>query len=251
MKDFYKRPAHVSYELMRVLSKISRKSRDPLTAILDASMTEGDRITAPWAPLPEHYERLGWAGDGAEHQAALQRDGFVRITQDEQWFWIIRKRVPWWVRPMYLLDRCANCIAADNYQCGCTPLNDVTSSMKLYVLKLEEGRYYVGTSQTPIYRLTRHASRAGGSIWTERYLPLRIVSCRIVDHATHLKDEDDETLELMRRYGVDRVQGGTFTGEAGQERARLRLERERGTVDAKSPIHLTFVDLQKAAGGAA
>ena len=43
----------------------------------------------------------------------------------------------------------------------------------IYVLKLQENKYYVGKTTNPTYRLDDHFSE-GGSAWTKKYKPISI-----------------------------------------------------------------------------
>lgn len=76
----------------------------------------------------------------------------------------------------------------------------------LYVLQLENNKWYVGKTTDIAARFKQHASGAG-SAWTKNYKPLKIVETR------RLKDQYDETnttKEYMKKYGVDNVRGGAY-----------------------------------------
>lgn len=76
----------------------------------------------------------------------------------------------------------------------------------LYVLQLEDGKYYVGkTSNFPV-RYKQHKDGLGSS-WTSKYRPLRVSEVRT------LKDEYDEnntTKDYMKKYGINNVRGGAY-----------------------------------------
>ena len=77
----------------------------------------------------------------------------------------------------------------------------------LYVLQLQNGKYYVGKTADINRRYAEH--KAGhGSAWTSMHRPIKIMEVR------PLKDEHDEnntTKDLMKKYGVDNVRGGSYT----------------------------------------
>lgn len=76
----------------------------------------------------------------------------------------------------------------------------------IYVLHLEEGKYYVGKSNNPEERIKQHFN-GNGSGWTKKYKPIEIVI--INSNCSHF-DEDKITKEYMAIYGIDNVRGGTY-----------------------------------------
>lgn len=75
----------------------------------------------------------------------------------------------------------------------------------IYVLALEDGKYYVGRSAEPAQRFLQHVEGAG-SEWTRRFAPLRVVECVQGDAF----DEDKLTKRYMQRYGIENVRGGSY-----------------------------------------
>lgn len=78
-----------------------------------------------------------------------------------------------------------------------------------YVLKLEDGKYYVGRTNSPKFRLDDHFS-GDGSLWTSIYQPVEVVEFRKTKDEC---DENDTTIEYMKKYGIDNVRGGSFCKE--------------------------------------
>ena len=76
----------------------------------------------------------------------------------------------------------------------------------VYVLQLESGKYYIGKTESPEYRLESHFSSAG-SAWTRLYKPTRVVEIK-PDCDNY--DEDKVTIQYMNKYGIDNVRGGSF-----------------------------------------
>jgi len=76
----------------------------------------------------------------------------------------------------------------------------------IYVLKLENNKYYVGKTTNPRIRLETHFSDLG-SYWTKKYKPISIHELR-----PDKKDIDEQivTQEYMKKYGIDNVRGGPW-----------------------------------------
>lgn len=76
----------------------------------------------------------------------------------------------------------------------------------IYVLELEQGKYYVGKTNDPQFRIQTHFN-ASGSAWTKRFKPVRVLEL-IPDCDDY--DEDKYTKKYMDTYGIDNVRGGSF-----------------------------------------
>lgn len=77
----------------------------------------------------------------------------------------------------------------------------------VYVLKLQQGKYYVGKTSNPQFRLESHFLE-NGSAWTRMYKPTQLLEL-IPDCDNY--DEDKYTQIYMDKYGVDNVRGGSYT----------------------------------------
>jgi predicted GIY-YIG superfamily endonuclease len=77
----------------------------------------------------------------------------------------------------------------------------------LYILQLEDDKWYVGKSSDVAVRFAQHTS-GKGSAWTREYPPIRIAETRPI---TSPHDETNITKDLMKKYGVDNVRGGAYT----------------------------------------
>lgn len=77
----------------------------------------------------------------------------------------------------------------------------------IYVLLLEEGKYYVGKTRNIEQRLKDHYE-GNGSQWTKLYKPIEPI--QIVENCVDF-DEDKYVLIYMSKYGIDNVRGGTYT----------------------------------------
>lgn len=76
----------------------------------------------------------------------------------------------------------------------------------IYILQLEEGKYYVGKTSNPEFRIEKHFN-LNGSAWTKKYKPLSLLE--IIPDCDEY-DEDKYTLKYMEKHGINNVRGGTF-----------------------------------------
>ena len=44
----------------------------------------------------------------------------------------------------------------------------------IYILQLEQGKYYVGKTNNPLFRLEQHFN-SNGSVWTTKYNPISVL----------------------------------------------------------------------------
>jgi predicted GIY-YIG superfamily endonuclease len=78
----------------------------------------------------------------------------------------------------------------------------------IYVLKLENDKYYVGkTHRGSDIRFQEHIS-GKGSEWTKLYKPISILETTEHDSAF---EEDVFTKKYMMKYGIENVRGGSYT----------------------------------------
>lgn len=77
----------------------------------------------------------------------------------------------------------------------------------IYVLKLENGKYYVGKTNNVLRRVQEHTD-GRGSKWTELHKFVELVDVFPVENCF---DEDTRTLLTMKTHGVDNVRGGTYS----------------------------------------
>jgi len=76
----------------------------------------------------------------------------------------------------------------------------------IYILKLENGKYYVGKTTNPSFRIERHFNSTG-SAWTSKYKPVSVETI-IPDCDDY--DEDKHTKKYMAKYGIENVRGGSY-----------------------------------------
>lgn len=94
---------------------------------------------------------------------------------------------------------------------------DPSKNWHLYVLKLEQGKYYVGiTSQSPEKRFNEHL-HGRKSYWTEKYPPLEIiqtVDLGGLDLEAAKEYENKVTRKYMKAKGINNVRGGDLRAES-------------------------------------
>lgn len=94
--------------------------------------------------------------------------------------------------------------------------------ISIYLLKLEQGKYYVGKSKDPINRFEDHIN-GNGSVWTTKYKPVELV--KTFENCDEF-DEDKYTKIFMNQYGINNVRGGSYVQVELDDQTVKLLERE-------------------------
>ena len=76
----------------------------------------------------------------------------------------------------------------------------------IYILQLENNKYYVGKTNNPNFRLNNHFN-SNGSSWTNKYKPVQVL--KLITDCSDF-DEDRYTKEYMSKKGINNVRGGTY-----------------------------------------
>ena len=97
----------------------------------------------------------------------------------------------------------------------------------IYILQLENNKYYVGKTNNPQFRLEQHFNSTG-SVWTTKYKPLSVLEM-IKDCDEY--DEDKYTRKYMDKFGVDNVRGGSFCEEVLPITTFSMLEKMKNTAE--------------------
>jgi hypothetical protein len=87
----------------------------------------------------------------------------------------------------------------------------------IYVLQLEQGKYYIGKTNNPQFRLESHFN-SNGSEWTKLYKPIKVIA---INPNCDDYDEDKITRQYMDKYGINNVRGGSF----------VSVKLEKSTID--------------------
>jgi hypothetical protein len=100
--------------------------------------------------------------------------------------------------------------------------------MFIYILKLEEGKYYVGRTNRLVDRIEAHVM-GRGSEWTKKYKVKKLIRSY---ETNDMYDEEKETRRCMSRYGIRNVRGGSYArieiGEVEIKRLRREIRGSEG-----------------------
>ena len=103
---------------------------------------------------------------------------------------------------------------------------DVTYGNHVYVLKLEDDKYYCGMTSKIVSRIKKHFN-GGGAVWTKKYPPIRIEECILIHNGDHPGEiEKQKTLEYMSLYGWENVRGSGWCMEKLLEKSISLTEIE-------------------------
>ena len=82
----------------------------------------------------------------------------------------------------------------------------IIQTTNIYILKLKEGKYYIGKSNNVLNRFQQHVN-GNGSSWTKKYKPISIE--KTIENVSSF-EENKITKEYMYKYGIDNVRGGSY-----------------------------------------
>lgn len=98
----------------------------------------------------------------------------------------------------------------------------------IYILELQQGKYYVGKTDNPLFRLDDHFN-SNGSAWTNLYKPIQVLE--LIPNCDNY-DEDKYTRKYMDKYGVNNVRGGSFvTIKLDESMIDYLTQMSNGTTD--------------------
>ncbi len=93
--------------------------------------------------------------------------------------------------------------------------SDIQKHYWLYILKLEQGKYYVGiTTQTPEARMQEHLKGVRAAYWTIKYKPLKVLDRKDLGIMALREAEkyENKIIRLyMKKYGHNNARGGDLT----------------------------------------
>lgn len=100
--------------------------------------------------------------------------------------------------------------------------------VSIYILQLENNKYYVGKTNNPDIRVASHFD-SNGSEWTKIYKPIKVYE--IISNCDSY-DEDKYTLKYMEQKGIDNVRGGSFSQvELSNEQNKFISQMIKGATD--------------------
>jgi hypothetical protein len=82
------------------------------------------------------------------------------------------------------------------------------NGFKLYVLKLEQSKFYIGKTNKDVAKRFDEHIRGYGAVWTRLYKPIKLLEQ--IDNVDKF-DEDKYTKIYMDKFGIDNVRGGSYT----------------------------------------
>ena len=88
--------------------------------------------------------------------------------------------------------------------------NETESESCIYVLALDNDKYYVGKTRNFQARYKDHLNSSMGALWTKIHKPIKIVE-KIYYYDDY--DEDKIVKKYMYKYGIDNVRGGSYVTE--------------------------------------
>ena len=96
--------------------------------------------------------------------------------------------------------------------------------MYVYILELEEGKYYVGITKNIDARMRDHR-QGKGSLWTQKYKPLENKNPVLILTDDPF-DEDKYVKKTMEAHGIDNVRGGAYSRLILSNEEKYFIERE-------------------------
>jgi hypothetical protein len=97
----------------------------------------------------------------------------------------------------------------------------------IYALQLKQGKYYIGKTLNPNFRIERHFNSEGAE-WTKTYNPVKILE--IIPNCDDY-DEDKYTKIYMDKYGIDNVRGGSYTSIKLDKETKKHLEKNSNSTN--------------------
>lgn len=98
----------------------------------------------------------------------------------------------------------------------------MSQKLWIYILELTSGRYYVGKSDDTQKLFEEHVAGSGAA-WTKKYKPIKIGETIPCTGPTH---EDSVVKEMMMKYGIDMVRGGSYSNIVLTKMQQNMLEAE-------------------------
>ena len=99
----------------------------------------------------------------------------------------------------------------------------------LYVLELSNGKYYIGITRNPMRRFKEHKNGKSNS-FVKNNLPILGIKYKklvLMDWYDALDQESLKTIELIEKYGIENVSGGTIIGELSTRIEKFNSTKKR------------------------
>lgn len=111
-------------------------------------------------------------------------------------------------------------------------------NISIYVLKLEEDKFYVGQAKNIKSRFVQHLKGKLSSNWTRKYKPIEIIDIietEFTEISQAISKENEVTVEYMKKYGWKNVRGGDYCS-LNEERLRFLLSANTNLGNELLPI---------------
>ena len=92
----------------------------------------------------------------------------------------------------------------------------------IYILKLQNGKYYVGKTNNIEQRIKQHKN-GNATSWTTKH---KFISVEKIIPDANIFDEDKYTKIYMDKYGIDNVRGGSYVSEQLDDIQKYSLQKE-------------------------
>jgi hypothetical protein len=97
----------------------------------------------------------------------------------------------------------------------------------IYVLQLQNDKYYIGKTLNPHFRFETHFTN-NGSEWTKLHKPIKILE--LIPNCDNY-DEDKYTYKYMDKYGINNVRGGSYTSPILDKETINQLEKISNSIN--------------------
>ena len=97
----------------------------------------------------------------------------------------------------------------------------------IYIIQLQNDKYYIGKTVNPHYRIESHFTNNGAE-WTKLYKPIKILE--LIPNCDNY-DEDKYTYKYMDMYGIDNVRGGSYTSPILDDETKKQLVKISNSVN--------------------
>lgn len=106
-----------------------------------------------------------------------------------------------------------------------TKKRDEKFGIYLYILELQNGKYYVGITNNPENRFRKH--RSGKSYpFVNKNLPIINIQKRLLKTTNRnrtLQLETEKAVELIEKFGIANVCGGAITGDFHERIMKFKI----------------------------
>ena len=109
----------------------------------------------------------------------------------------------------------------------------------IYILRLEQNKFYVGMTKRNIERIWEHIDGKGAA-WTKKYPPCEGNEILYFEEGLDPSDENRKTIEMMKRFGIHNVRGGDY---CRVKMPSIEVARLRRKINSLKKFHKTVTPL--------